>query len=203
MRRSSRRLAHWGASVLSKDLNDGQDYDGVRVQTRPDSRKRLIQPPAEDQPAFSVLGSTKEEEEMEKASVSDVQVDRRRDRCPRRCCTVAWAVPVGEGGERYYKEQTQQEMKRLVVLRAKKVKKNRSAESRATRTEEGDLDPARPLHRHLGRHRFTGAASPAARQEIRSPRARAMKPVTAARRFDLRAVRPMRAARDDRKRPVR
>lgn len=40
---------------------------------------------------------------------------------------VASAVPIGDGDQRYYKEHTQQELKRLVVLRAKKVKKNHSA----------------------------------------------------------------------------
>ena len=40
---------------------------------------------------------------------------------------VASAVPIGDDGTRYYQEQTQQEIKRLVVLRAKKAKKNRSA----------------------------------------------------------------------------
>ena len=39
---------------------------------------------------------------------------------------VASAVPIGDDGTRYYKEQTQQELNRLVVLRANKVKKNRS-----------------------------------------------------------------------------
>ena len=40
---------------------------------------------------------------------------------------VATAVPIDDGGTRYYQEHTQQETKRLLVLRAKKVKKNRSA----------------------------------------------------------------------------
>ena len=40
---------------------------------------------------------------------------------------VATAVPITDDGTRYYKEHTQQETKRLLVLRAKKVKKNRSA----------------------------------------------------------------------------
>ena len=40
---------------------------------------------------------------------------------------VATAVPIADDGTRYYQEHTQQETKRLLVLRAKKVKKNRSA----------------------------------------------------------------------------